>query len=70
MPTEISITTPPEFDFLTTVRSHGWYDLDPFYFDETAGDNRRKWEAYRSSFQCRGSDRKTGKGREAYPASR
>ena len=40
MPTEISITTPPEFDFLTTVRSHGWYDLAPFYFDETAGELR------------------------------
>ena len=40
MPTEISIPTPPEFDFLTTVRSHGWYDLAPFYFDEPAGELR------------------------------
>lgn len=40
MPIEISIPTPPEFEFLTTVQSHGWYDLVPFYFDETAGELR------------------------------
>lgn len=34
MPLEFQITIPNEFDFLTTVRSHGWYDLVPFVFDE------------------------------------
>ena len=40
MPTEISISTPAEFEFLTTVQSHGWYDLPPFRFDEPAGELR------------------------------
>ena len=40
MPIEFSISTPPEFDFLTTVRSHGWYDLSPFHLDESAGELR------------------------------
>ena len=40
MPTELTIPTPSEFDFLTTVRSHGWYDLAPFNFGEGAGELR------------------------------
>jgi N-glycosylase/DNA lyase len=40
MPSEFTIPTPREFDFLTTVRSHGWYDLSPFFFDEAAGELR------------------------------
>jgi 3-methyladenine DNA glycosylase/8-oxoguanine DNA glycosylase len=37
MPVELSIPTPKEFDFLTTVRGHGWYDLSPFNLNETEG---------------------------------
>jgi 3-methyladenine DNA glycosylase/8-oxoguanine DNA glycosylase len=33
----IKIATPEGFDFGLTVRSHGWYDLAPFRFDETKG---------------------------------
>lgn len=40
MPIEFEITAPKEFDFLTTVQSHGWYDLAPFDFDEPAGELR------------------------------
>ena len=34
MPLELRIKKPKDFDFKNTVRSHGWYDLPPFYFDE------------------------------------
>lgn len=40
MPVELSIPTPEGFDFLTTVRGHGWYDLSPFVLDESAGELR------------------------------
>jgi len=31
---EITIKTPPDFNFRRTVRSHGWCALQPFEFDE------------------------------------
>ena len=40
MPVELSIPTPKGFDFLTTVRGHGWYDLAPFRFDEAKAELR------------------------------
>jgi 3-methyladenine DNA glycosylase/8-oxoguanine DNA glycosylase len=36
MPILFSLHKPGNFDFMTTVRSHGWYDLDPFQYDESA----------------------------------
>jgi N-glycosylase/DNA lyase len=39
---EISVTTPPEFNFKRTVISHGWCELLPFQFD------RNKWELVRT----------------------
>ena len=33
--TRKAITTPREFNFDLTVRSHGWYNLAPFKFDES-----------------------------------
>ena len=30
-----SISTPKEFNFTLTVRSHGWYNLAPFFFDDS-----------------------------------
>lgn len=33
MPRRFSISTPPEFNFKNTIRSHGWYDLRPFELD-------------------------------------
>jgi N-glycosylase/DNA lyase len=35
MPT-VQISTPRGFDFQRTVRSHGWFDLPPFQYDEKA----------------------------------
>jgi N-glycosylase/DNA lyase len=35
MPT-VQISTPGGFDFQRTVRSHGWFDLPPFQYDEKA----------------------------------
>lgn len=40
MPVELKITKPRDFDFKNTVRSHGWYDLPPFYFDDVNGSLR------------------------------
>lgn len=40
MPKIFTIPTPPEFDFRTTARSHGWYDLPPFRMDDAAGELR------------------------------
>jgi 3-methyladenine DNA glycosylase/8-oxoguanine DNA glycosylase len=40
MPVELTVRTPKGFDFLTTVRGHGWYDLAPFVFNEPAGELR------------------------------
>lgn len=37
MAKEIEIAKPDDFDFANTVRSHGWYDLEPFKFDEKTG---------------------------------
>ncbi len=37
MPVTISIEKPANFHFRNTVCSHGWYDLAPYEFDETAG---------------------------------
>src|SRR5581483_4260398 len=31
---QVTLRPPPGFDLLTTARSHGWYDLPPFSFDE------------------------------------
>ncbi len=31
---DISIPTPPQFNFKRTALSHGWYDLPPFAFDK------------------------------------
>jgi N-glycosylase/DNA lyase len=31
------LETPPDFGFDATVRSHGWYDLPPFRYEERAG---------------------------------
>jgi 3-methyladenine DNA glycosylase/8-oxoguanine DNA glycosylase len=31
---DISIPTPPQFNFKRTALSHGWYDLPPFTFDQ------------------------------------
>ena len=40
MPVELTIPTPKEFDFLITVRGHGWYDLAPFFFSDATGELR------------------------------
>jgi N-glycosylase/DNA lyase len=32
---ELKISTPPTFSFRRTVRSHGWYGLPPFEFEES-----------------------------------
>lgn len=32
---DLKISTPPTFSFRRTVRSHGWYALPPFEFDES-----------------------------------
>jgi N-glycosylase/DNA lyase len=32
---DLKISTPPTFSFRRTVRSHGWYVLPPFAFDES-----------------------------------
>ena len=40
MPLELTIQTPGDFDFLTTVRGHGWYDLAPFRLDGSVGELR------------------------------
>lgn len=37
MSNRFAIDLPPAFSFRHTVRSHGWYDLRPFEFDEAAG---------------------------------
>jgi N-glycosylase/DNA lyase len=34
---EIQIAAPPDFAFDRTVRSHGWFDLPPFAYDQAAG---------------------------------
>ena len=40
MPVELKIKKPRDFDLKNTVRSHGWYDLPPFYFDDVNGSLR------------------------------
>ncbi|MGH9367715.1 MAG: DNA-3-methyladenine glycosylase family protein [Thermoanaerobaculia bacterium] len=35
--TRIGIPLPPHFSFDAVVRSHGWYDLPPFVYDQAAG---------------------------------
>jgi 3-methyladenine DNA glycosylase/8-oxoguanine DNA glycosylase len=40
MPTSFDFEPPASFSFLHTVRSHGWYDLAPFAFDEPTGELR------------------------------
>ncbi|HVU53005.1 MAG TPA: hypothetical protein VHL80_20120, partial [Polyangia bacterium] len=34
---EIQLAAPPDFAFDRTVRSHGWFDLAPFAYDQDAG---------------------------------
>ncbi|MEW5871267.1 MAG: Fe-S cluster assembly protein HesB [Chloroflexota bacterium] len=34
---QLSIPARPPFDFNNVVRSHGWYQLAPFHYDEAAG---------------------------------
>jgi 3-methyladenine DNA glycosylase/8-oxoguanine DNA glycosylase len=41
---EIQIPTPPDFAFDRTVRSHGWFDLPPFDYDQGAGTLRFSYE--------------------------
>ena len=38
---ELKISTPPNFSFRRTVRSHGWYGLPPFEFDESTWTLKR-----------------------------
>jgi 3-methyladenine DNA glycosylase/8-oxoguanine DNA glycosylase len=37
MSNSFSIPTPKNFNFRHAVGGHGWYDLPPFHYDETAG---------------------------------
>ena len=39
--TELRLDTPPHFQFLATVRSHGWYRLAPYEWDDDEGQTLR-----------------------------
>lgn len=53
MRTRISVALPGHFSFDAVARSHGWYDLPPFFYDPAAGILRTRVAGTPVSFRVR-----------------